>query len=173
MNRANLGMNGFKFTAIVMSICLVVLISSYTVTNILAQNSNTTLPSKIDNGSSIFLFVYTDSGGLPPIDKRITFNSFTNGLVSINNFPEHTYQIKTLDNSTIENLKKIVRDNDLFSVKKAYYTQAFDIPFEKLLVILDGKVISTELNRHGSITEQIPVGLINFIHSIRNTTLSK
>jgi hypothetical protein len=67
-------MNGFKFTAIVMSICLVVIISSYPVTNAFAQNSNTTLPSKIDYGSSIFLFVYTDSGGLPPIDKRITFN---------------------------------------------------------------------------------------------------
>src|SRR4051794_26498869 len=166
-------MNGFRFTAIVISISLVILVSSQIITSTFAQNNKIILPTKTDNGSSIFLFVYTDSGGKLNTDKRITFNSFTNGLVSINNFPEHTYQIKTLDNSTIENLKKIVRDNDLFSVKKAYYTQAFDIPFEKLLVILDGKVISTELNRHGSITEQIPVGLINFIHSIRNTTLSK
>src|SRR6478735_3171091 len=166
-------MNGFKFTAIVMSICLVVLISSYTVTNIFAQNSNTTLPSKIDNGSSIFLFVYTDSGGLPPIDKRITFNSFTNGLVSINNFPEHTYQIKTLDNSTIENIKKIIMDNNLFSVKKIYDTAATDIPVQKLLVILDGKIISTDLGVKGPITEQVPKGLINFIDAIRNASLSK
>jgi hypothetical protein len=164
-------MNGFKITITLVSVCLVILASSYNITKIFAQNSNIALPSKVDNGSSVFLFVYTVSGGLFPIDKRISFDSFNNDLVTINNYPEQTYQIKTLDNSTIENLKKIVRDNNLFSVNNVYYTQAFDIPVERLLVILDGKVISTELNKHGSITEQIPIELVNFIHSIRNATL--
>jgi len=94
-------MNGFRFTAIVISISLVILVSSQISTSTFAQNNNISLPTKTDNGSSIFLFVYTESGGFAPTDKRISFNSFTNGLVSINNFPEHTYQIKTLDNSTI------------------------------------------------------------------------
>ncbi len=138
-------MNGFRFTAIVISISLVILVSSQIITSTFAQNNNVRLPTKTDNGSSIFLFVYRDSGGFSPTDKRISFNSFTNGLVSINNFPEHTYQIKTLDNSTIENIKKIIMDNNSFSVKKIYHTASTDIPVQKLLVILDGKIISTEL----------------------------
>ena len=166
-------MNGFRFTAIVISISLVILVSSQIITSTFAQNNNISLPTKTDNGSSIFLFVYTDSGGFPPTDKRISFNSFTNGLVSINNFPEHTYQIKTLDNSTIENIKKIIVDNNLFSVKKIYHTAATDIPVQKLLVILDGKIFSTELGVPGPVTEQAPKGLINFIDAIRNASLSK
>jgi hypothetical protein len=166
-------MNGFRSTAIVISISLVILVSSQIITSTFAQNNNITLPTKTDNGSSIFLFVYTDSGGKLNTDKRISFNSFTNGLVSINNFPEHTYQIKTLDNSTIENIKKIIMDNNLFSVKKIYHSAATDIPVQKLLVILDGKIISTELGVKGPIIEQVPKGLINFIDAIRNASLSK
>jgi hypothetical protein len=166
-------MNGFRFTAIVISISLVILASSQIITSTFAQNNNISLPTKTDNGSSIFLFVYTESGGFAPTDKRISFNSFTNGLVSINNFPEHTYQIKTLDNSTIENIKKIITDNNLFSVKKIYHTAAKDIPVQKLLVILDGKIIPTELGVPGPVTEQVPKGLINFIDAIRNASLSK
>ena len=94
-------------------------------------------------------------------------------MVSINNFPEYTYQIKTLDNSTIENIKKIIMDNNLFSVKKIYHTAVQYIPVQKLLVILDGKIISTELGVPGSVTEQVPKGLINFIDAIRNASLSK
>jgi hypothetical protein len=166
-------MNGFRFTTIVISISLVILGSSQIITSTFAQNNNISLPTKTDNGSSIFLFVYTESGGFSHTDKRISFNSFTNGLVYINNFPEHTYQIKTLDNSTIENIKKIITDNNLFSVKKIYHTAATDIPVQKLLVILDGKIISTELGVPGPVTEQVPKGLINFIDAIRNASLSK
>jgi hypothetical protein len=166
-------MNGFRFTVIVISIILVILASSQIITSTFAQNNNIVLPTKIDNGSSIFLFVYTNSGGKLLTDKRISFNSFTNGLVSINNSPEHTYQIKELDNSTIENMKKIIMDNNLFSVKKIYHTAATDIPVQKLLVILDSKVILTELGVQGPVTEQVPKGLINFIDAIRNASLSK
>ena len=126
-------MNGFRFTAIVISISLVILVAwPRSLQAHLHKIIMSDLPTKTDNGSSIFLFVYTDSGGFSPTDKRISFNSFTNGLVSINNFPEHTYQIKTLDNSTIENIKKIIRDNNLFSVKEIYHTASTDIPVQKL-----------------------------------------
>jgi hypothetical protein len=166
-------MNGFRFTALVISISLAITASSQIITSTFAQNNNISLSTKTDNGSSIFLFVYTDSSGFSPTDIRISFNSFTNGLVYINNFPEHKYQIKTLDNSTIENIKKIITDNNLFSVKKIYHTAATDIPVQKLLVILDGKIISTELGVPGPVTEQVPKGLINFIDAIKNASLSK
>jgi hypothetical protein len=61
----------------------------------------------------------------------------------------------------------------LFSVKKIYHTAATDIPIQKLLVILDGKIISTELGVPGPVTEQVPKGLINFIDAIKNASLSK
>jgi hypothetical protein len=150
------------------------LISSQAITNTFAQNNNNTiLSTKPDNGSSIFLFVYTVSGGKLLTDKRISFNTFTGGLVSINSFPEHTYQIKTLNNSTIENIKKIFTDNNLFSINRIYHTAATDIPVEKLLVVINGKVISTEINIPGPVTEQKPKGLINFIDAIRNASSSK
>lgn len=167
-------MNRFQLTGTAISIIFIILMSSQAITNTFAQNNNnTTLATKSDNGSSIFLFVYTESGGKLLTDKRISFNSFTGGLVSINNFPEHTYQIKILNNSTIENIKKIFTDNNLFSIKKIYHTAATDIPVQKLLVVINGKVISTEINKPGPVTEQKPKGLINFIDAIRNASLSK
>ena len=167
-------MNGFQLKGTIISISFIVLIYSLVITNAFAQNNNSTiLSTKSDNESSIFLFVYTESGGKLLTDKRISFNSFTGGLVSIDNSPEHTYQIKTLNNSTVENIKKIFTDNDLFSINKIYHTAATDIPVQKLLVVINGKVISTEINKPGPVTEQKPKGLINFIDAIKNASLSK
>ncbi|MGN6350172.1 MAG: hypothetical protein ACTHL3_01770 [Candidatus Nitrosocosmicus sp.] len=167
-------MNGFQLKGTIISISFIILIYSLVITNAFAQNNNSTiLSTKSDNESSVFLFVYTESGGKLLTDKRISFNSFTGGLVSIDNSPAHTYQIKTLSNSTIENIKKIFTDNDLFSINKIYHTAATDIPVQKLLVVINGKVISTEINIPGPVTEQKPKGLINFIDAIRNASLSK
>ena len=56
---------------------------------------------------------------------------------------------------------------------KTYPTAATGIPVEKLLVVINGKVISTEINKPGPVTEQKPKGLTNFIDAIRNASLSK
>jgi len=60
---------------------------------------------------------------------------------SVNNI-----KVIPLNSTTENNLKKTIRNRNIFATKGAYYTRIFDLPVEKLYVLLNAKLHTVQLN---------------------------
>jgi hypothetical protein len=81
-----------------------------------------------------------------------------------------------LNNTAGTNLKKVIRDNNIFATKGAYYTHILDFPVDELFVLLDGKVHKIALNlpmKPGMSKEPVSEGLVQIIRTLQNLTSSK
>jgi hypothetical protein len=89
---------------------------------------------------------------------------------------EQTDPIKiiNLSDSDENKLKQTMRDNNLFSTKEVYYTNALNIYEQRLYVILDGKVHSVQWNvLMASAWDPILQGLEKIIETIKRMISSK
>ena len=130
--------------------------------------------------ASAFVFVYTTSGeysgAYPTFDQRIFYDSYTKELVVATRRRQQTDPIKiiNLSDSDENKLKQTMRDNNLFSTKEVYYTNALNVYEQRLYVILDGKVHSVQWNvLKASAWDPIPQGLEEIIETIKGRISSK
>ena len=130
--------------------------------------------------ASAFVFVYTTSGEYsgvnPTFYQRTFYDSYTKELVVATRRREQTDPIKiiNLSDSNENKLKQTMRDNNLFSTKEVYYTNALDVYEQRLYVILDGKVHSVQWNvLKGYTLDPIPQGLEKIIETIKGMISSK
>jgi hypothetical protein len=150
------------------------------------NTTNTTNPVSATSGSNQpFVFVYSVSGGFPGFEQiRALYNSMTKELVFLNHHPftgltgdvNNVIKIIPLNDTVENNLKKVIRDNNIFATKGTYYTRGFDLPADQLSILLDGKTHSVAWNvpaKPGVPVEPVPDGLFNVIGTIQNITKSK
>ena len=129
--------------------------------------------------ASAFVFVYTTSGeysgAYPTFDQRTFYDSYTKELVvaDVSLAPDPT-KIINLSDSDENKLKQTMRDNNLFSTKEVYYTNALNVYEQRLYVILDGKAHSVQWNvLKASAWDPIPQGLEEIIETIKGMISSK
>ena len=129
--------------------------------------------------ASAFVFVYTTSGEYsgvnPTFYQRTFYDSYTKELVVADvSLPPDPTKIINLSDSNENKLKQTMRDNNLFSTKEVYYTNALDVYEQRLYVILDGKVHSVQWNvLKGYALDPIPQGLEKIIETIKGMISSK
>jgi hypothetical protein len=129
--------------------------------------------------ASAFVFVYTTlgeyKGKRPTLDQRTFYDSYTTELVVADaSLPPDPTKIINLSDSDENKLKQTMRDNNLFSTKEVYYTNAIDDYEQRLYVILDGKVHSVHWNvLKASAWDPIPQGLGKIIETIKGMISSK
>ncbi len=130
--------------------------------------------------ASAFVFVYTTSGeysgAYPTFDQRTFYDSYTKELVVATRRRQQTDPIKiiNLSDSDENKLKQTMRDNNLFSTKEVYYTNALNVYEQRLYVILDGKAHSVQWNvLKASAWDPIPQGLEEIIETIKGRISSK
>ncbi|HEX6028426.1 MAG TPA: hypothetical protein VFY64_05240 [Nitrososphaeraceae archaeon] len=129
--------------------------------------------------ASAFVFVYTTTGEYkgrhPTLDQRTFYDSYTKELVVADvSLPPDPTKIINLSDSDENKLKQTIRDNNLFSTKEVYYTNALDVYEQRLYVILDGKVHSVHWNvLKASAWDPIPQGLEEIIKTIKGMISSK
>jgi hypothetical protein len=139
---------------------MILLGNSYTMMESFAQlNGTTTNTTNTTNTTSApsrsnepFVFVYAVSGGFPGFQNmRALYNSMTKELVFLNQGPltgdvNNVIKIIPLNDTVENNLKKVMRDNNIFSTKGTYYTRGFDLPADQLSILLDGKTHTVAWN---------------------------
>lgn len=129
--------------------------------------------------ASAFVFVYTTlgeyKGKRPTLDQRTFYDSYTKELVVADvSLPPDPTKIISLSDSDENKLKQTMRDNNLFSTKEIYYTNALNVYEQRLYVILDGKVHSVHWNvLKGYANDTIPQGLEIIIKTIKGMISSK
>ena len=129
--------------------------------------------------ASAFVFVYTTSGEYsgvnPTFYQRTFYDSYTKELVVADvSLPPDPTKIINLSDSDENKLKQTMRDNNLFSTKEVYYTNALDVYEQRLYVILDGKVHNVQWNvLKTSAWDPIPQGLEEIIKTIKGMISSK
>jgi hypothetical protein len=122
---------------------------------------------------SVFVLIFSDLHPLPPSDSKLYYDSYTKELV-VADLIKGSVKHLDMSDSDENNLKQKLRENDIFSTKRTYYTKKMDMGSKRLLIILDSKFHTVDIDVYdpNATESNIPQGLLNIL-DIMNNMLSK
>ena|SRR5689334_23083273 len=123
---------------------------------------------------SVFILIFKTGSPLPPSEKQLCYDSYTKELVVADLF-NRTAKKSNFSDSDENELKKKIIDNDIFSTKRTYYTNKMDQGSRRILIILDGKFHTVDIDVYDpKVTDSdIPKGLSNLLQILDNMIPSK
>ncbi len=115
----------------------------------------------------IFVFIFTKTGGIGGLKKRISYDSFTKELVSIDEKDDTIIEVTNITEIDEINIRQIINDNNIFSAQQNYFPEQGSVDFINygILVIIGNKAHTVKWT---DASIDVPDGLFQIAKSLEN-----
>jgi hypothetical protein len=132
------------------------------------------MPDKISplSNLAVFVFVFTKTGGISGLKQRISYDSFTKDLVSINEKDDTIIEVTNFTETDELNIRQIINDNNIFSTQQNYFPEQGSVDFINygILIIIGNKAHTVKWT---DASLNVPDGLFQIAKVIENLQLAQ